>query len=110
MCKCVKGLVTLVVFALLIYSGIQLGQPEYRAFIFKKDVTDMTRFELKDADDLRAKIIKKAKEEKVPLKAENLSVEGRSENFRVVANWSEEVNILNKYRRTLKFSLDTDKP
>jgi len=95
---------------LAVYAGMKFGQVHYRAYIFESDVRDMTLFELRGADDLKEQILKKAKLQKVPLKSEDLSVEGKSERFSAQASWSEEVNFFNKYRRTLKFSFDTDQP
>jgi len=110
MCSSLKALICISAVALAIYTGIMFGQPYYKAYLFESDVRDMIRFELQGADKLKEQILDKAKKQKVPLKSKDLLVEGESEGFRARASWFEEVNILNKYRRKLKFSFDTDLP
>lgn len=102
----IRLFLTVAILALVFYSGIRFGMPYYRYSAFKSDVKAIARLELSDAERIKAQIFERAKELKVPVEEKGINVTIIEKRVKVKARWSEDVDILGVYKRTLEFNID----
>lgn len=103
----VKAILVILILIFACYAGFQFAMPYYRHSALKSDAIEMARVSLGHADKLHASIIERARELNVPIQEENILVEkAGSTAMHVSMSWSEEVNILGMYQKTLDFSID----
>lgn len=103
----VKAILVILILIFACYAGFQFAMPYYRHSALKSDAVDLARVSLGQADKLRASIIERAGELNVPVRQDKILVERAGPNtMHVSMSWSEEVNILGVYQKTLDFSID----
>ncbi len=83
--------------------------PYYRYYAFKTDATDIIRFQVRDVEQMRAKLLQRALDIGVPITAKEIVVEPTDRGYWTLIRWSEEVNILDQYKKTLKFEIELEK-
>ncbi|MDA8169700.1 MAG: hypothetical protein M0Z59_08420 [Nitrospiraceae bacterium] len=103
----IKGLFCLGVLGLAVYAGLQFGKPYFEAKMFKADVKEMVHYETSDPGEVKARILDKARQMDIPIADANLTVEGKSTDYRARGNWSVTVNIFDQYKKQLNFSFDS---
>lgn len=104
----VKSVLCLAFLAFLVYSGIQFGLPYYRYSGFKNETRDIVRIGLGDTEKIKSRIYNAAMELKVPVEAEDIKVTIKDPNVHVRTEWTEDVDILGIYQRTLYFYIDIE--
>ncbi|MEW6583984.1 MAG: hypothetical protein AB1442_00060 [Nitrospirota bacterium] len=107
-----KGFVKLIFVILLLvfmaYLGYSFGMPYYRYSAFKSDVREMARISLGNEERTRAQILEKAEEYRIPITEDTLNVTVTSKSVRVSTAWSETVDVLGLYQKTLRFNVDIE--
>ncbi len=99
-----KSIFCLGLFAIIIYSGIQLGKPYFRYYSFKSKIEDISKFEL-ERDKIMNEIIRVVNEMNIPVKEEEIVLEGVKGRYAVEVSWSEKVNLFDIYEREYDFYL-----
>ena len=94
----------LIVFAM--YAGLQFGMPFYRYSTLKTDATELARISVGDLEKTRAQIAERAEELKLPITEKDIEVVREGKLVRVMASWSETVDILGLYQKKIVFNLD----
>ncbi|MBI5026059.1 MAG: hypothetical protein HZC12_04865 [Nitrospirae bacterium] len=104
----IKKLLCLFVFIAIVYSGFQIGKPYYHYRAFKSDLEDLAKVEIGTSPEaLQQKIIDVAEEYSVPLKEKDIALSKRGKGYVINVSWEEEINILDIYRKTVDFSVNT---
>ena len=104
----IKFVFTVLVIGLLVYTGIQFGIPYYKHSAFKTDAKDITRMGLGHVDKTRQNLFESAKELKIPIEEEDISVVNMGKTVRVKTSWSETVDLLGLYQKQLDFTIDIE--
>lgn len=104
----VKFVFTVLVIGLLVYTGIQFGIPYYKYSAFKTDAKDITRLSLENVAKTRGILFERAKELKIPIEEEDISVVNMGKTVRVKISWSETVDLLGLYQKQLEFTVDIE--
>lgn len=102
--KTLKRLIWIAVLGLAVYSGYMFGMPYYRYYAFKSDAADMVRFRITDVQEMKEKVLEKAKDYGVPVDEGAIQIWKTEEgDYRMKASWFEDVNILGVYKKRLMF-------
>jgi hypothetical protein len=105
-----KGYIKLIfVIALIVflgYLGVKFGTPYYNYSAFKSEAKEIARISLGDREKTRAQIFEKAVELKLPIEEKDIAVTQTGKTVRVKTSWSETVDILGVYQKTLDFAID----
>lgn len=104
--KLKKAIIWLFILALLVYSGFQFGMPYYRYSAFKSDAKEIARTSLGGEEKARQQIFHRAQELKVPLRENDIQVIRVDKLIQVKASWSETVDLLGLYQKTLHFTVN----
>lgn len=104
----VKPILCLAFLAFLVYSGIQFGLPYYRYSGFKNEAQDIIMAGLGDTEKIKSRIYNSARSLKIPIEAGDINVTMKDQTVHVRISWSEEVDILGIYRKTLDFYIDIE--
>lgn len=104
----VKVVFTLLVIGFLAYAGVQFGIPYYKYSAFKTEAKDITRMGLGHVDRIRHILFESAKERKIPIEEEDISVVNMGKTVRVQTSWSETVDLLGLYQKKLNFTVDIE--
>jgi hypothetical protein len=104
-----RGFIKLVfitaILVFLIYSGIQFGMPYYRYSAFKADAKELARISLGNVDRTRTQIFERAQELNIPIGEQDITVTRTEKTVRIQTSWSETVDLLGVYQKTLDFDL-----
>ena len=94
----------------LFYLGFKFGMPYYRYSAFKSDVKEMARVSLGDARKTKSEVLQRAEELRIPIEESDLAidVDQKKNTLRVRTSWSETVDVLGLYQKTLDFSVDEE--
>jgi hypothetical protein len=103
-----KAILSLVVIVFLIYAGFQFAMPYYRYSAFKTDAKELARISVGDAERTKTQILGRAKELKIPIGEKTLEVIKKDNTVQVKASWSETVDLLGLYQKTLTFDVDIE--
>ncbi|MCX5716865.1 MAG: hypothetical protein NTW44_00860 [Nitrospirae bacterium] len=104
-----KFVFVLLIIALLMYAGFQIGMPFYRHSSLRSDAEQLASVSVAgDIDKTRAQIFERAQELDIPLKEKDIEVMKTTRGMRVKTAWSEEVDILGIYQRTFDFTIDVE--
>jgi hypothetical protein len=105
-----KGYIKLIFVTALIvflgYLGVKFGTPYYNYSAFKSEAKEIARISLGDIEKTRAQIFEKAVELKLPIEEKDITVTQTGKMVRVKTSWSETVDILGVYQKTLGFDID----
>ena len=104
----IKLIFTTALIVFLIYAGIQFGMPYYRYSAFKSDVTEMARISLGDVNKTKSEVFQRAQELKIPIDEDDIVIDKKKNTVRVKTSWSETVDLLGVYRKTLDFEVDVE--
>jgi hypothetical protein len=104
----IKVAFILAVLALCIYAGFQLGTPYYRYSVFKSDAKEIARVGLGDVKRTQTMLFDRAKELRLPLEEDDLSVVVTDKRVLVKTSWSETVDFFGIYQKELNFSIDIE--
>lgn len=105
--KLFKVLICLSILGFAVYIGYLFGMPYYKFKVMQSDTMDIVRYELPRVVDIRRKIVKKAKDLNIPVKPENIQVKAGRFKYEAQLEWSETVNVFDKYQYTYNFEIDT---
>lgn len=102
---------SLLVFILLVYAGFKFGMPYYRYTAFKSDVKEIIKISVEGAnltEQLSNQVYERAKELKIPIEKKDIKVTvgEKEKTITIKTSWSEEVDIVGIYQRTLQFTID----
>ncbi len=92
----------------LIYAGIQFGIPFYKYSAFKSDAKELARISTGEVERTRSQIFERAQELKLPLEEKDIVVTISGNVVCVKTSWSETVDILGLYQKTLNFNVDVE--
>ena len=104
----VKPLLVIAIMAFLIYSGIQFGIPYFHYSAFQSEAKDIARLGLEEVEKTRDQIYEAAQSQKIPIEMEDIKITKKAHITRVQTSWSEDVDILGLYHRTLHFTVDVE--
>jgi hypothetical protein len=104
----IKVAFILAVLALCVYAGIQFGTPYYRYSVFKSDAKEIARIGLGDVKRTQTMLFDKAKELKLPIEEEDISVAVTDKRVLVKTSWSETVDLFGIYQKELNFNIDIE--
>jgi hypothetical protein len=104
----IKVAFILAVLVLCIYAGFQFGTPYYRYSVFKSDAKEIARVGLGDVKRTQTMLFDRAKELRLPLEEDDLSVVVTDKRVLVKTSWSETVNLFGIYQKELRFSIDIE--
>lgn len=104
--KFLKRLVCIGTVGLLMYSGLMMGAPFYKFYVFKSDVEDVLQFSVETDEQMKQLILNKAKEYSVPLAEKDMELISENGRYKLKAKWSETVNILDRYKRKFDFAFE----
>ena len=104
----IKLIFTTALIAFGIYAGIKFGMPYYRYSAFKSDVTEMTRVSLGNVNKTKEEVFQRAQELKIPIAEDDIAVEKKQNTVSVKTSWSETVDLLGVYQKTLDFDVDVE--
>jgi hypothetical protein len=104
----IKVAFILAVLALCVYAGIQFGTPYYRYSVFKSDAKEIARIGLGDVKRTHTMLFDKAKELKLPIEEDDISVVVTDKRVLVKTSWSETVDLFGIYQKELNFNIDIE--
>ena len=104
----IKPLFWIFVVIAIAYSSIQFGMPYYRYQMLKADAKDFARSELGNVEKTKAKLSESAENMKIPIKADDITVSRNKDIIRIRTSWSETVDLLGLYQKTLRFDLNVE--
>lgn len=104
----IKFFFVVLVLAFLVYAGIEFGMPYYKYSAFKSDVKELARVSVGDIEKTKVQILGRAQELKIPITAEDIQVTKAEKMVKVRASWSETVDMLGVYQKTLNFRIDVE--
>jgi len=100
----IRSVVIIAITAFLIYAGFQFARPYYKYTAFKSDVKQIARLNLGEKR-LKTQVFELAQDLKIPIDEKDISVTQKAATVRIETGWSEEVDILGMYRKTLHFTV-----
>ncbi|HWR57540.1 MAG TPA: hypothetical protein VN328_01515 [Thermodesulfovibrionales bacterium] len=104
----IKPLFTMSILVLAVYSGFQFGMPYYRHSAFQNEAKAIARVSSGDLNKVKEDVYASAREFKVPIEEKDLKVEKIGGRIRIRTSWSQEIDILGLYQKTLDFSVDVE--
>lgn len=104
----VKFFFVVLVLAFLVYTGIKFGMPYYKYSAFKTDSKEIARISVGDIGKTKAQLFERAQELKIPITEESIQVTKTEKRVRVRTSWSETVDMLGLYQKTLNFNVDVE--
>ena len=104
-----RKLFWLLILVFLVYTGIKFGMPYYRYVAFKADAKEIARVfgDLNKEEEIKKMAFERAQELKIPINTEDIELTVTGKMVRIRTSWSEVVDILGLYRKTLTFSIDS---
>jgi len=104
----VKLIFVTAVIVFCVYAGAKFGIPYYKYSAFKSDVKEIARISIGDINKTRTEIFQRAQELKVPVEEKDIVIDKREHTVRVRTSWSETVDLLGVYQKTLDFDIDEE--
>ncbi len=104
----IKPLLVIGILILAVYSGVQLGIPYYRHSAFENDARDIARVSSGDVKKVKEDVYASAINFKVPIGEDDIVVEKRGNKIHIQTAWSQTVDILGLYQRTVDFNVDVE--
>jgi hypothetical protein len=88
--------------------GIQFGMPYYKYSAFKSDIKEMVRVSVGDIRKTKTEVLERAKELKIPVGEEEVDVQKKGNVIAVTTSWTETVDLLGVYQKTLDFEINIE--
>lgn len=104
----IKPLLVIAVLFLAAYSGYQFGVPYYRHSAFNNEVTEIARISQGDVKKVTEDVVAAAAEYKVPVGENDILVERRGNKIHIKTSWSQTIDILGLYQKTIDFDVDVE--
>lgn len=107
-----KGIIGLLVLVIAGYLAFAFMPPYFSKFQFNDDITSLARFAgptTKSEDDIRAEVMRKAKENDIPIKEEQIQVTREQQNVTIHAHYTYVVTLIGGKQVPLEFDLRSDK-
>ena len=101
----IKFFVIVALIVLLVYVGIIFGMPYYKYSAFKSDIKEMVRVSLGDVNKAKTEVLQRAQELKIPIGEKDVEVKKQGNIVVVTTSWSETVDVLGLYQKTLDFDI-----
>jgi hypothetical protein len=89
----------------LVYLGVKFGMPYYKYSAFKSDIKEMVRVSLGDVNKTKTEVLQRAQELKIPIGEKDVVIEKKENIIIVTTSWSETVDVLGVYQKTLDFDI-----
>ncbi len=100
----IRSVLIIAIVVSLLYAGFQFAMPYYKYTAFKSDVKQIARLNLGEKR-LKAQVFELAQDLKIPIDEKDISVTQKATTVRIETGWSEEVDILGMYQKTLHFTI-----
>lgn len=107
--KALLGLLVVVIAGYLAYAFMP---PYFAKYQFGDDVASIARFSgpsTKTEEDIREEVMKKAKENDIPVKPEQVQVSRDGQSVRIRAHYTYVVNLVGGKQVPLEFDVQSDK-
>lgn len=104
----IKFLFVIALIVFMIYTGIQFGIPYYKHSAFKSDAKDEAVMNIGNIEKTKKAVFERAQEIGIPIEEKEILVTKKGNLTRIQTAWSETVNILGVYEKTLEFAVDVE--
>ncbi len=104
----IKTLLGLVLLVGLIYAGTTFAGPYYRYYQLGSHTRDFLKTDIGDVNQIKAHVLEDAKELGVPLQEGNLSVEVEKKIVKVKATWTDTVDLMGYYQKSVDFVMEEE--
>ncbi len=104
----IKPLLVISILILVVYSGIQYGIPYYRHSAFENDVRDIARLSSGDVKKVKEDVYASAINFNIPIGENDIVVEKRGNKIHIQTSWSQTIDILGLYQRTVDFNVEIE--
>ncbi len=104
----IKPILTIGILLLAAYSGYQFGIPYYRHSAFKDETKEIARISQGDMKKVAEDVYAAALESKVPVGENDILVEKRGNKIHIRTSWSQTIDILGLYQKTVDFDVDVE--
>jgi len=107
-----KGIIGLLVVVIAGYLAFAFMPPYFSKYQFNDDITSIARFAgptTRSEDDIRKEVMKKAKENEIPIKEEQIDVTREQQNVTIRAHYTQVVTLIGGKQVPLDFDLRSDK-
>ena len=101
----IKFILIAVLIVFLVYLGVKFGMPYYKYSAFKSDIKEMVRVSLGDDNKTKTEVLQRAQELKIPIGEKDVVIEKKGNVIIVTTSWSETVDVLGVYQKTLDFDI-----
>jgi hypothetical protein len=101
----IKFFFIVAVIVFLVYVGVKFGMPYYKYSAFKSDIKEMVRVSLGDDNKTKTEVLQRAQELKIPIGEKDVEVKKQGNIVVVTTSWSETVDLLGLYQKTLDFDI-----
>jgi hypothetical protein len=107
MIKKIMSLLGLGLFVLICYIAFMLLMPYYKEWKYESDARDIVRFDIREPEEMRDKLLSKGREMDIPV-LENAIIVYRTYEGPYVAkiSWTEVVDIFGYYQKSYKFQFE----
>src|SRR3954470_1516719 len=107
-----KAIIGLLVVIIAGYLAFAFMPPYFAKYQFADDITSIARFAgptTRSEEDIRQEVLKKAKEEGVPITAEQIQITREQQHVEIKAHYTYVVNLIGGKQVPLQFALQSDK-
>lgn len=104
----IKPLLIMGIVVLAAYSGLQFGRPYYRHSLFENEAKEIARISSGDLKKAKEDVYSSALGFKVPVEENDIIVEKRGNKIHIQTSWSQQIDILGLYQKTVDFSVDVE--
>ena|SRR5690348_8257005 len=107
-----KAIIGLLVIVIAGYLAFAFMPPYFSKYQFSDDLTSIARFAgptTKSEDDIRKEVLRKAKENDIPIKEEQIEVTRDQQNVTIHAHYTQVVTLIGGKQVPLDFDLRSDK-
>ncbi len=104
----VKFILVMIILGCSVYAGFKFGMPYYKHAAFRSDAREFARISLGDTEKTKLQVLERARELKLPIGAEDISVTLAGKSVRIETAWEETVDIFGLYEKTLHFAIDVE--
>ncbi len=104
----IKPVLTIAILLFLAYSGYQFGIPYYRHSAFKDETVAIARISQGDLKKVSEDVYAAAVESKIPIQENDIIVEKRGNKIHIKTSWSQTIDILGFYQKTVDFDVDVE--
>ena len=100
----IRSALIIAIVAVTIYVGFQFGVPYYKYSAFKNDVKEIARLGLAEGRT-KQQVLEAAQGLKIPIEEKDIVVTKKAERVRVETEWTDQVDVMGFYQKTLQFTV-----